>query len=282
LRRLPFDFAKACRHFPAAMHAPRPAVAPVEAAALVLPGIAHGFFTREGGVSEGIYAGLNTGIGSSDIREAVLENRTRAARFLRIASENLATPYQVHGTTAVIVTEPWGPGLGPKADAVVTNQPGIAVGVGAADCGPVLFADATAGIIAAAHAGWKGAFTGVLESTIATMESLGAARKNIVAVLGPTISARAYEVGPEFVARFAEQSTDNARYFRPSNRAGHSFFDLPGYIVARLGHAGIGGAHDVGLCTYSDAARFFSYRRATHRGEPDYGRNLSAIALVGA
>ena len=252
---------------------------PIEAPALTLPGIAHGFFTREGGVSTGIYRGLNTGIGSKDERQLVLENRTRAARHLGASPENLATPYQVHGTDAVVVEEVWGPGLGPKADAVVSTKPGIAVGVGAADCGPVLFADPKARVVAAAHAGWKGAISGVLESTIAKMEELGAKRPNIVAVLGPTISASAYEVGPEFSARFVEAEERNARFFRASERAGHSMFDLPAFIVARLQAAGVGNAMSVGPCTYADEQRFYSYRRATHRGESDYGRLLSAIML---
>jgi polyphenol oxidase len=164
----------------------------------------------------------------------------------------------------------------------VTTAPGLAVGVGAADCGPVLFADATARVVAAVHAGWKGAIGGVLEAAIDTMERQGAMRENIVAVLGPTISAKAYEVGPEFVARFTDADTENARFFTPSGRDGRSFFDLPGYIVARLERAGLATVHDVACCTYSNEASFFSYRRATHRGEADYGRNLSAIALVEA
>jgi len=261
------------------MRALTPLPAAIESPTLQEPGIVHAFFTREGGVSEGIYAGLNTGIGSRDSREAVLENRALATRHLGVAS--LATPYQVHGTEALFVEEAWGPGLGPKADALVTSRPGIAIGVGAADCGPVLFADPQARVVAAAHAGWKGALAGILESTIVAMERHGAARDRIVAVLGPAISGRAYEVGAEFVARFAEADAENARFFRPSERDGHSFFDLPAYIVARLRRAGIGDACDIGLCTYSDEQRFFSYRRATHRGEPDYGRNLSAIALAG-
>jgi YfiH family protein len=262
------------------MHAPLKPLQPIESPALAFPGIAHGFFTREGGVSAGIYAGLNTGIGSRDTRERVLENRARAARHLGVAPENLATPYQVHGAEAVVVTDAWGPGLGPKADAVVTNRPGLAVGVGAADCGPVLFADPVARVVAAAHAGWKGALAGVLEAAIDAMERLSAQRRRIVAVLGPTISSRAYEVGPEFAARFLNADADNARYFRRSPGEGHSFFDLPAYIVARIERAGVD-ARDVALCTYGDEARFFSYRRATHRGEADYGRNLSAIALIG-
>lgn len=263
------------------MHAPPDRVAPVEARELVLPGLRHAFFTRVGGASSGLYAGLNTGIGSNDQRATVLENRARAARHLGAAPGRLATPYQVHGTDAVMVEEPWGPGLGPKADAVVTNRPGLAVGVGTADCGPVLFADAEARVVAAAHAGWKGALAGILEATVEAMERLGARRDRIVAVLGPTISASAYEVGPEFEARFAEADTENARFFRPSGRDGHAFFDLPAYIVVRLKSSGIGLVHDVGQCTYANEARFYSYRRATHREEPDYGRLLSAIMLEG-
>lgn len=262
------------------MHAPSPRLAPVEAPALLLPGIAHAFFTRQGGVSSGLYAGLNTGTGSQDDRACVLENRARAARYLGAEPELLATPHQVHGTDAIVVESAWAPGQGPKADAVITNRPGLAVGVGSADCGPVLFADPEARIVAAAHAGWKGALSGVLESAIEGMERLGAERARIVAVLGPTISAAAYEVGPEFSARFTDADPQNARYFRPSERAGHALFDLPAYIVARLRRAGVGRAESVGLCTYADAARFFSFRRATHRGEPDYGRLLAAICLV--
>lgn len=243
--------------------------------------MAHAFFTRAGGISTGIYAGLNTGIGSKDDRALVLENRRRAAEYLGAEASHLATPYQVHGTHVVEATEAWPTGEGPKADALVTRTPGLLIGVGAADCGPVLFADPAAGIVGAAHAGWKGAFTGVLDATVDAMTGLGAARKNIVAVLGPTISARAYEVGPEFSARFTEADPKNAEFFRASEKSGHSCFDLPAYIIARLRRTGIGGAHDVGLCTYSDEARFFSYRRTTHRGEPDYGRTLSAIGLTG-
>jgi YfiH family protein len=254
-------------------------LAPVATPALALPGVAHAFFTRQGGASSGLYASLNTGIGSKDDRAAVMENRARAARHLGAEDGNLATPYQVHGTETVVVREAWGPGLGPKADAVATNIPGIAVGVGAADCGPVLFADAEARIVAAAHAGWKGALAGILESAIVAMEGLGAKRSRIVAVLGPTISQDAYEVGPEFVARFAAADPENARYFRPATREGHAQFDLPGYIVARLKRAGIADARHVGRCTYGEEESFFSFRRTTHRGEADYGRNLSAIML---
>jgi polyphenol oxidase len=262
------------------MHGAAPPLSPIEAPALALPGIAHAFFTREGGVSTGIYRGLNTGMGSKDLREAVLENRSRAARHLGTALDRLATPFQVHSPDAIKVEEVWGQGQGPKADAVVTNRPGVAVGVGAADCGPVLFADAEARVVGAAHSGWKGALTGVLESTIEAMVDLGAARENITAVLGPTISSDAYEVGPEFVTRFSETDARNSSFFSPSSRENHSMFDLPAYIVSRLEAAGIASASSLGLCTYSDEARFYSYRRTTHRSEADYGRLLSAIMLT--
>jgi YfiH family protein len=264
------------------MHAPAPRLAPVEAPELALAGVAHAFFTRQGGVSTGIYGGLNTGTGSGDSWTAVLENRARTARWLGVTADRLVTPHQVHGTDAVVVEEAWAPGMGPKADAVITRRPGLAVGVGSADCGPVLFADPQARVVAAAHAGWKGALSGILEATVAGMERLGAERGRIVAVLGPTISVRAYEVGPEFVARFMATDPEYEQFFRASDRPGHSFFDLPAFIVARLNSAGVEQAHSVGLCTYGDDARFFSYRRATHRGEPDYGRLLSAICLTEA
>jgi YfiH family protein len=244
-----------------------------------LKGVSHGFFTREGGVSTGIYRSLNCGIGSKDERESVLENRARAALSLGIAPILLATPYQIHSSDAVAVTEVWETGKGPKADAVVTNRPGIALGVGSADCGPTLFADSSRGIIGAAHSGWRGALGGVLEATIAAMERLGAERGRIVAVLGPTISQPNYEVGPEFRTRFVEADPDNDRFFEPSSRPGHALFGLPAYILARLAAAGVN-ASSIGLCTYADEDRFFSYRRGTHRGEADYGRLLSAIALT--
>jgi hypothetical protein len=244
-----------------------------------LDGIRHGFFTRAGGVSTGLYKSLNTGIGSRDERGLVFKNRARAAATLGVAAARLATPYQVHGDNTVAVEQPWRPGEGPHADAVVTDRRGIAIGVGTADCGPVLLADGVARVIGAAHAGWKGALDGILESAIVAMEALGARRERIVAVLGPTISGPNYEIGPEVIARFAAADAGNSRFFSPSPRTGHANFDLPGYIVARLARAGVAVA-DLGLCTYADDARFFSYRRATHRGESDYGRMLSAIALV--
>ncbi|HZH11627.1 MAG TPA: peptidoglycan editing factor PgeF [Microvirga sp.] len=244
-----------------------------------LPNIRHAFFTRQGGVSEGIYASLNGGIGSSDEPERVKENRRRMAETLNVAPDALISVYQVHSPDAVLVEGPWGPER-PKADAMVTKVPGLALAITTADCGPVLFADAESGVIGAAHAGWRGAVTGVLESTIGAMERLGAERSRIVAVLGPTISQRAYEVGPEFVQRFAEEAPGHDRFFRPSETAGHAMFDLPGFIGARLNAAGIGSFANLGLCTYSDEERFFSYRRTTHRKEPDYGRLISAITIT--
>ena len=254
--------------------------APLTAAPLAaLAGIRHAFFTRQGGVSGGLYASLNTGLGSGDDRDRVLENRARAAAWLGVAADRLLTPYQIHSAKAVILGDVWQPGKGPKADAVVADRPGFAIGVGTADCGPVLFADPKAGVVAAAHAGWQGALTGVLEATLDAMESLGADRTATIAVLGPTISGAAYEVGAEFVARFAVADPDNDRFFAPAFRDGHAMFDLPAYIVTRLTAAGIGEAHDLGHCTYVDEARCFSYRRATHQRQADYGRLLSAIVL---
>lgn len=245
-----------------------------------LPGIRHGWFTRDGGVSDGLYASLNTGLGSADERAAVIENRGRIADALGVPRDRLVTCHQVHSPDVVTVTDPWPPEANPKADALVTDRPGIAIAVSSADCGPVLFADPAARVVGAAHAGWKGAFTGVLEATLSAMEGLGADRGRIVAAVGPMISGAAYEVGPEFTARFRDAGETVERWFRPSPRADHAYFDLPAYILHRLERAGVGAAVDLGLCTYADEARFYSYRRTTHRGEPDYGRHLSAIVLA--
>ncbi len=244
-----------------------------------LPGVRHGWFTREGGVSTGIYGSLNTGLGSADERNRVLENRGRIAEALGVARGMMVTCYQVHSPDVVHATDPWDPADNPKADALVTDRPGLAIAVSSADCGPVLFADAEAGVVGAAHSGWKGAFTGVLEATVEAMERLGAKRERIAATVGPMISGAAYEVGPEFVARFREAGEDVARWFRPSATEGHAMFDLPAYIVHRLTRAGVARVSDLALCTYADETRFFSYRRMTHRGEPDYGRHLSGIVL---
>jgi YfiH family protein len=245
-----------------------------------LPGIRHGFFTRAGGVSEGIYESLNAGIGSHDDPEKVATNRARMAAALEVAPERMLTPYQIHSAEVAIVDAPWSPAARPHADAVVTRTPGLAIGVSTADCGPVLFADAAARVIGAAHAGWRGALSGVLEQTIAAMEGCGARRAHLVAVLGPMISQPNYEVGPEFVARFEAADPANARFFAPSGRAGHALFDLPAYIAERLARAGITRIEDVGRCTYAAPELFFSFRRSTHRGESDYGRHVNALALT--
>lgn len=241
------------------------------------PFIRHGFFTRAGGVSSGIYAGLNTGTGSSDDQALVAENRRRVAEWMGVPPANLLSVWQVHSPDVIVVHEPFS-GERPKADAMVTARRGIAVSASAADCGPVLFADAEAEVIGAAHAGWKGALTGVLENTISAMEGLGATRENIVAVLGPSISQQNYEVGPEFVQRFTDAEPGNAAYFVASQRPDHAMFDLNTYTVDRLRKAGVR-ADALYRCTYAEEDLFFSYRRTTHRGEPDYGRLISSIVM---
>jgi YfiH family protein len=244
-----------------------------------LPGLRHAFFTRDGGVSGGVYASLNGGQGSSDQAERVLENRARMAAMLGVAPERFITAYQIHSPEVVVAEEPWTPETRPQADGIVTRVPGLAVGVSTADCGPVLLADATARVVGAAHAGWRGALTGIIEATITAMERLGAERARISAAIGPMIRQPNYEVGPELVARFRAADLNNERFFLASPREGHAMFDLAGYVAARLDRAGVDRIEDLALCTYADA-RFFSYRRATHRGEPDYGRHINAIALV--
>jgi hypothetical protein len=242
--------------------------------------IRHAFFTREGGVSRGVYTSLNGGVGSSDAPESVVENRARMAAALGVAPECLLTAYQIHSPDVVVANAPWTPEARPRADAIVTRTPRLAIGVSTADCGPLLFADSQAGVIGAAHAGWRGAFTGVIEATVAAMEKLGAERTRIVAALGPAIRQPNYEVGPEFVARFTAASTDNARFFTPSERNDHAMFDLAGYIADRIQRAGIVEFEDLALCNYAEPERFFSYRRTTQRGESDYGRHINAIALA--
>jgi YfiH family protein len=253
----------------------------IQAAALAaLPGIHHGFFTRTGGVSEGIYASLNGGIGSHDAPVRVAENRARMAAALAVRPERLLTAYQIHSADVVTADGPWTPETRPRADAIVTRTRGLAIGATTADCGPVLFADAQAGVIGAAHAGWRGALHGVLEATIDALESCGADRGRLVVALGPMIRQPNYEVGAEFVARFEAADAGNGLFFAASARAGHALFDLPGYIAARLRGCGIAHIEDVGRCTYADPQEFFSYRASTHRGEPDYGRHVNAIALA--
>lgn len=243
-----------------------------------VPGLRHAFFTREGGVSSGIYESLNGGIGSNDDPAHVTENRRRMAEHLGVTPSQFLTVFQIHSPDVAVATTPWDTASRPHADAIVTSVPGLALGVTAADCGPILFADPEKRVIGAAHSGWKGAIGGVLENTIAAMETLGASRTGIIAAIGPLIRQPSYEVGAEFVARFTETDKDNARFFVPSSRADHSMFDLAGYIRSRLERAGILMIDDTGVDTYADD-RFFSYRRTTHRKEPDYGRNIHAIVL---
>lgn len=242
----------------------------IESAALA--GVRHAFFTREGGVSDGVYTSLNGGVGSKDAPERVEENRRRMAAHL--GAPIMLTPFQIHSATCLPVSEPWQER--PRADALATATRGLALGVTGADCGMILFADRAAGVVGAAHAGWKGALDGVLEATLETMETLGARRGDVVAVLGPTIGPASYETGPEFRARFVAHDPGYAAFFAPSRRKAHHMFDLPAFIGHRLHAAKVGRFESVGIDTYADA-RFFSYRRTTHRQEPDYGRQISAI-----
>jgi polyphenol oxidase len=244
-----------------------------------LAGISHAFFTREGGVSDGLYASLNAGVGSNDDPAKVAENRARMANAVGVSPERFLTAYQIHSPDVVVAETPWTAEARPRADAIVTRVPGLAIGVSTADCGPVLFADPQARVIGAAHAGWRGALAGVLEAAIAAMEKLGAGRGRMVAALGPMISQNNYEVGEELVVQFTKTDAENARFFA-AGRPGHAQFDLPGFIASRLAAAGIGQIEDLAACTYADPKRFYSFRRATHRGEPDYGRHVNAIALL--
>ena len=241
----------------------------------LLRGVTHAFFTREGGVSSGIYEGLNGGQGSADDPASVAENRARMREYLRASV--LLSLHQVHSPDVVRVEGDWD-GERPKADAMVTDRPGVALGVLTADCTPVLFSDAEAGVVGAAHAGWKGALGGVLEATLDAMVALGAARENVRAAVGPVISQRAYEVGPEFVERFLDEDMEHQRFFA-GGQGDRAMFDLPGFCLHALREAGVGEAEWTGHCTYSDAQRFYSYRRSCHRSEPDYGRLVSAIML---
>jgi hypothetical protein len=250
----------------------------LKSAELSTPNVAHGFFGRQGGVSEGIYASLNCGPGSRDAREAVMENRKRATQALSPAAQ-LVTLYQIHSPEVVTVSEAWEIAQNPKADGMVTNRRGIALGVLAADCAPVLLSDRDAGVIGAAHAGWNGALSGITDSVLDAMMRLGASPERIRAAVGPCIGQAAYEVGPEFETRFREADPDNARFFVASAQANHWQFDLPAYVAHRLRQGGVQSPEILGACTYTREAEFFSYRRATHRKEPDYGRQLSAIML---
>jgi len=244
-----------------------------------LPGVTHGFFTRRGGVSGGLYASLNVGYGSSDSPENVAENRRRTV--LALNAQSLNTVYQCHGIDVAVAEAPWQPADSPKADAIVTTRPGLAIGILTADCGPVLLADPENRVVGAAHAGWRGALGGVIEAVVAAMEGLGARRASIRAAAGPMIAQPSYEVGPEFPAPFIGQNSENTRFFRPSERAGHHMFDLPGYIQQRLEALALGRTEVLARDTCAETADFFSYRRATLCGEGDYGRGLSAIVLEG-
>jgi len=251
----------------------------IEAPGLQCAEIAHGFFTRNGGVSSGLYGSLNIGLGSEDDRERVLQNRTRVATAFDVSPDHLLSPYQIHSPDVITVKAPWQEDADRKADALVTATPGLAIGVATADCGPVLFADPVASVVGAAHSGWKGAVSGILENTVAAMEAAGAQKDRICAVLGPTISQTSYEVGPEFYDRFVCEAASFAGFFRPSARDDHHLFDLPGFITAKLAALGLGHVSTLHHCTYSEEDRFFSYRRTTHRKEPDYGRQISAIMI---
>jgi YfiH family protein len=239
--------------------------------------IAHGFFSRAGGVSEGLYKGLNVGLGSNDDPAHILENRIRVSNWFAQPADRLVTVHQVHSPDVHVVTRD-NYGERPKADAIVTDTPGLVIGVLTADCGPVLFVDPQAGVIGAAHAGWRGALDGVLENTVLAMESLGAVRSRVSAVLGPSINQANYEVGPEFIDRFVERDPAHQTYFSVSTTPGRAMFDLRRMTLDRLRAAGLT-ADMVSDCTYADEETWYSYRRATHRNEPDYGRQISAIAI---
>jgi polyphenol oxidase len=246
-----------------------------------ISGVRHGFFSRLGGTSAGLYDSLNCAWSAkTDDAAHVAENRARVARELGIAPENLATVSQVHSPTVVNVTQAWARGQAPQADGLVTATPGIAIGVLTADCAPVLFASRKGDVIGAAHAGWKGAVTGVLENTVVEMEKLGADRRDIVAAIGPCIGPQSYEVGPDFMQPFLEQDAGNAKFFAAATKPGHMIFNLPAYAAHRLRLAGVDEVHDTATDTLSDEKTYFSYRRSCLRQEADYGRQLSVIALV--
>ena len=242
------------------------------------PGVRHAFFTRQGGVSEGIYASLNQGLGSRDDPGRVLQNRRRAAAHFGLEPAQLLTAYQVHSPDAVVADGPWTEQ--PHADGVVTATPGLICGALAADCAPVLLVDAQARVTAAAHAGWRGALTGVVESAVARMVDLGAEPGRIAAAIGPCIGPQSYEVGLEFLAAFTDQDPRNARFFQPGAAADKRLFDLPGFVLSRLRAAGVDACEWVGRDTVAEPDLFYSNRRAFKHGEPDYGRLLSAIVLM--
>ena len=251
---------------------------PLTASSLAdLPDIAHGFFTRRGGVSQGIYASLNCGLGSGDQPAAVRENRARVAAHLNALA--LVTAHQAHSSIAVVAEEAWGPNARPSGDAIVTKRRGLAVGVLAADCAPVLIADPRAGVVAAAHAGWRGGIAGIVEAAIAAMEELGASKPHMLGAVGPCIGQAAYEVGEDLQREFLMRDAESARFFSTPRAGARPHFDLSGYVALRLQRAGVA-AEAIDLCTFADPDRFFSYRRAQTAKEPDYGRQISAIVLT--
>ena len=245
-----------------------------------IDGVRHGFFTRKGGVSTGIYDSLNCGPGSRDEAANVTENRARVAEILGAEPGRLVTVFQKHSAEAVVAERPWKDGKTPEADAIVTAMPGLAIGILTADCAPVLFCDGEARVIGAAHAGWRGAASGIVEATVAAMRKLGAKPERMVAVIGPTISQKAYEVGADFVERFVAEEAESAAFFITDEGSGEPHFDLAGYVGERLARAGVGTIFDLGFCTYCEETRLFSYRRSQHHGEDDYGRQISAIVLA--
>ena len=244
-----------------------------------LPGVRHAFFTRNGGVSEGLYQSLNCGFGSGDSKENVARNRAAALEHVELEADRLTTVYQVHSPDVAVVERPWAPEDAPKADAMVTDRPEVALGILTADCVPVLLADAEARVVGAAHAGWRGAIDGVLDAVVAAMERLGAQRARIQAGIGPAIAQRSYEVGPEFQQAFLEKDQGSADLFCPAPRQGHFHFDLKGFTARRLAQVGVGMVLSLPCDTCAEDSRFFSYRRSCLRGEPDYGRGLSLIFL---
>lgn len=257
-----------------------PPVPLIEAPALAsIKYVRHGFFTREGGVSSGLYQSLNCGYGSDDEAANVTENRRRVRDALDVTAESLITPYQVHGTHVVVVTQPWSHDAAPKADGLATGVPGIALGILTADCAPILFADRDAGVIGACHAGWRGTLDGIVEATLAAMDGLGAQRANIRAAIGPCIAQNSYQVGPEFRDRFRAADDGNDKFFKADDECCYRF-DLAGFVLERLNRAGIADSSWIGLDTCTEDKRLFSFRRSTQKGEADFGRGLSVITLA--
>lgn len=251
----------------------------IEADALSIQGISHGFFTKLGGVSEGVYSSLNCGFGSNDEASNVSQNRSIVTEILGLPGARISTPYQKHSSDVVITDEGWCTKDAPEADAVVTNSPNVVIGILTADCAPVLFVDNVNKVVAAAHAGWRGAVGGILENTIESMRSLGAQRRHITAVVGPCIGQDNYEVGPEFHEQFRSVDADYDVFFKNHEETQNPHFNLSGFAVSRLEKIGIQKALSLPFCTYENTTQFFSYRRNTHKSVADYGRQISAIVI---